>query len=320
MQESISTTNSPAVPEVKMENFKEIIPGILVLNGFLEKKLESLKAAMAYLNKEDLPIEKIKKYSKSISKYGFSASLECHNFLFKLNHDSKNDSDESDINVYILNRVHRLKGAFGDIGNFGNLLDQDDLDISDAQIGLVGINKAINRVEILVKRIIAVEKSGEVKEIFDIDLSEEIKNIINSLEPSFRKKKIKIESQVCNIDKIKINRDNFESIINNIISNAIKFTNENGLILIKVEKIGNSIVTSIKDSGIGISKEKQINFFKNLGSTTIGTNGEIGTGYGMFTSKEIANKMGGELSVESGGEGKGTTFILTLPIEENSKE
>ena len=103
-----------------------------------------------------------------------------------------------------------------------------------------------------------------------------------------------------------------ESIIRNLVSNAVKFTNENGSILIKAEKQGDKIAVSVKDNGIGIEKEKipkLFGFDSNISSS--GTKGESGIGIGLSLCHDLALINKSELKVES-TPGKGSTFTLML--------
>ena len=104
-----------------------------------------------------------------------------------------------------------------------------------------------------------------------------------------------------------------ETILRNLISNAIKFTKEFGLILISFEILDNDVLIKIKDTGVGMD-EKQITKLFKLDEThsTVGTAGERGTGLGLLLCKELIEKQGGNIWIES-VLNAGTTFYFTLP-------
>jgi PAS domain S-box-containing protein len=104
-----------------------------------------------------------------------------------------------------------------------------------------------------------------------------------------------------------------ETILRNLISNAIKFTKEFGLILISFETLDNDVLIKIKDTGVGMD-EKQISKLFKIDQThsTIGTSGERGTGLGLLLCKELVEKQGGKIWIES-VVNTGTTFYFTLP-------
>ncbi len=104
-----------------------------------------------------------------------------------------------------------------------------------------------------------------------------------------------------------------ETILRNLISNAIKFTKDFGLILVSIEILDDDVLIKIKDTGVGMD-EKQIAKLFKLDEThsTVGTSGERGTGLGLLLSKELIEKQGGKMWIES-LVNSGTTFYFTLP-------
>lgn len=106
-----------------------------------------------------------------------------------------------------------------------------------------------------------------------------------------------------------------ETVLRNLVSNAIKFTKEEGLISIKVIDLENSMVEfSVQDSGIGMSPENLAKLFRiDTHHTTLGTKNEKGTGLGLILCKELVEINGGKISVES-ELGAGTKFSFRLPV------
>lgn len=107
-----------------------------------------------------------------------------------------------------------------------------------------------------------------------------------------------------------------DAVIRNLVSNAIKFTPEGGTITIRydVTQMGHAR-TNITDTGLGMSKEtvkKLFNLADNV--TTVGTDGEKGTGLGLLLCKELVERNNGQLFVKS-ELGKGSTFSFTLPMQ-----
>jgi len=106
-----------------------------------------------------------------------------------------------------------------------------------------------------------------------------------------------------------------KQIIYNLLSNATKFTPDGGAITVEGRKTEQEITISVSDTGIGIkpADQKKLfqNFFQIRGSTTDKT---PGTGLGLVISRQLAEMHGGRLWVESEGEGKGSRFSFTLPI------
>lgn len=101
----------------------------------------------------------------------------------------------------------------------------------------------------------------------------------------------------------------------NLVNNALKFTPQYGKIVIDSSIEGQFITIKIIDSGIGMAKDELMKIFKNP-SIKSGTAGEKGTGFGLFICKELIEKNGGNIEIES-VYGKGTNVILLLPLMVN---
>jgi len=104
------------------------------------------------------------------------------------------------------------------------------------------------------------------------------------------------------------------TILRNLISNAIKFTNENGTVLVSAFENGNLAQIEVADTGIGMNENVKNSLFTiETTKTTTGTAGEIGTGLGLILCKEFIEKHGGKIWVKS-ELGKGSEFTFTLPL------
>lgn len=106
------------------------------------------------------------------------------------------------------------------------------------------------------------------------------------------------------------------TILRNLVSNALKYTNSGDSILIQAEKKDSRIQLSVSDTGIGMDEDTRKSLFsmgENLSRP--GTKGEKGTGFGLLICKEFAKKHGGNISVES-KKGKGSVFTVKLPLKQ----
>jgi signal transduction histidine kinase len=104
-----------------------------------------------------------------------------------------------------------------------------------------------------------------------------------------------------------------KTILRNLISNAIKYTNVNGEIVINACELKKFVEVTVKDNGIGISDENMRKLFKiDAFHSTPGTHDEKGTGLGLLLCKEFVELHGGSIRIESES-GKGSIFSFTLP-------
>jgi PAS domain S-box-containing protein len=153
-----------------------------------------------------------------------------------------------------------------------------------------------------------------------INLREKVLDCINVLSESARKKDIEIKIHIP--DGIEILADNhmFDSLVRNLILNALKFTTRGGKITLSTgfNKTG-FVEVNVKDTGIGMSAELKNKLFKLSEKTNRqGTAGEPSTGLGLLLCKEFIEKNGGEIWVES-EVGKGSTFTFTIGKFNNLK-
>ncbi|KMK77938.1 cell wall metabolism sensor histidine kinase WalK [Alkalihalobacillus pseudalcaliphilus] len=114
---------------------------------------------------------------------------------------------------------------------------------------------------------------------------------------------------------VKMDRDKLTQVIDNIISNAMKYSPEGGNVTIRMEHYGKQIRVSIQDQGMGIPRESQQKIFDRFYRVDKARARSIGgTGLGLAIAKELVQAHSGEIWVES-MYGKGTTIFFTLPFE-----
>jgi signal transduction histidine kinase/predicted negative regulator of RcsB-dependent stress response len=140
---------------------------------------------------------------------------------------------------------------------------------------------------------------------------------IDLLKLNTNEKKQKIHNRVHEEISAWIDRDMISTVVRNLISNAIKFTPEEGKITISSKESKEYIYLNITDTGVGIPENEIKNIFRiDQHYTTHGTNNESGSGLGLIICKEFVEKNNGTLEVES-AEGSGTSFIVKLPKHRN---
>jgi signal transduction histidine kinase/DNA-binding response OmpR family regulator len=153
----------------------------------------------------------------------------------------------------------------------------------------------------------------------NVSISEVVDRAVAATSSLFFQKNIVLEKSIePDLPKITGDHDKLIQVVVNLISNAVKFT-EQGSITCNVSHKGNEIITSIKDTGIGIAKKDQslvFEQFKQIGGDTL-TDKPKGTGLGLPICKEIVEHNGGRIWLES-EPGKGSTFSFALPVVTSS--
>jgi signal transduction histidine kinase len=105
------------------------------------------------------------------------------------------------------------------------------------------------------------------------------------------------------------------AIIDNLLSNAVKYSPHRKSVKVHVDKIERDVLCSVQDEGPGLSMEDQARLFqRGVQLSAKPTGGEPSSGYGLAVTKELTEKLGGKISVDS-SLGRGTCFSIRLPTE-----
>lgn len=151
------------------------------------------------------------------------------------------------------------------------------------------------------------------------DIKSVCDEIVSLLEPTAKQKLIKIENNI-SPSLVFGDREMISTVLRNLTSNAIKYTNKDGKIKISSAPGNGELIVTVEDSGVGISKERLDKFFSILeNNSTRGTQNEKGTGLGLILCKDFIDKNGGRIWVES-TPGIGTSFSFTIPLISEKEE
>lgn len=208
--------------------------------------------------------------------------------------------------------AHDLRAPVGNILSFTKALEEAPEDQEEIVPYIIkSANKSINLINNILD--ISAIESGKVKiQIEDVDLHEVIKDTISELTFLTKKKSIHLESNLGLSLIVKADRQRITQILQNLLTNAIKFTPNDGTISIDVEDNQSFVNVSVKDSGVGIPKELLSKIFKrNEFTSRPGTEGEAGTGYGLPLVYNLIKEHGSTLTVES-QENLGSKFTFQL--------
>ena len=217
--------------------------------------------------------------------------------------------------------AHDLKSPFNSFLGLTNMLAEDVQTLTLEQIQKIAesMRKSATNLFSLLENLLewsllqrGVTTFSPKSFLFMPKTSESIPSILESS----TKKEIEISYNIPENLKVYADEKMVGSIIRNLSSNAVKFTPKGGKITISANQIPNGgIEISVKDTGIGMNQEMVENLFKlDIDTTRKGTDNEPSTGMGLIICKELVEKHGGKLWVES-EEGKGSTFYFTLPAK-----
>ena len=222
---------------------------------------------------------------------------------------SKNEILKND---FISNVSHEIKTPITVIQNYAKALQNDSLDRLERDKYLKGLVVQTQKLSGLISNILKLNKLENqqiVPEMEEIDLAELLRVRILSFENLLEKKDLKVE---CDIEYVKIvgSSSLLEIVLNNLISNAVKFTDTGGKITISLKEDDTHAIIKVKDTGCGISNEVGKHIFDKFYQGDTSHSSE-GNGLGLALVKKVIDLIGGEISVES-KVGVGTTFKLRL--------
>lgn len=217
--------------------------------------------------------------------------------------------------------AHDLRNPFNVLLGLTQLLDEDLPNLSPDEIhkmvtGLRGMTLSVyNLLENLLEWSLIKRGNASFNPKLFI-LQAKMDEFLHPVLELANKKRIEISYCVPDDLVVYADRSMMGSIIRNLASNAIKFTQQNGNVIISAYAIGDqSIEISIKDTGIGMNKSMLDNLFNiDRKNNRRGTDGESSSGLGLIICKEFVDKHGGEIRVES-KVGKGSTFYFSLPFQ-----
>ncbi|MBR4720531.1 MAG: HAMP domain-containing protein [Clostridia bacterium] len=221
---------------------------------------------------------------------------------------------------FVANVSHELRTPLTTVKSYAEtLMDMppEDKDIQNRFLGTIA--HEADRMTRIVKDLLTLSRLDEgqyqMKPFERVNLSELVADIVEKM---FFAAKEKHQELTLSAKKTPIfvmtDRDKLEQVIINIVSNAIKYTGENGKIEISVEKVYKDAYIKVRDNGIGIPKENLPRIFERFYRVDNARSRETGgTGLGLAIAKQIMNQLGGNITINS-VYGEGTDVIISVPV------
>ena len=257
---------------------------------------------------------------KTIGLFGISRDItqlvKAEKMLKKQEKDLKEAVNTKDKFFSII--AHDLRSPFNTILGFTEMVIKKTkkIEVTEYEKYFGFINSSAKKTLVLLDNLLnwAKSQTGQIsfnpeKQIFS-SIIEEIFQLLNS---NAEKKNIILN--FFDSEEIIVFADSnmISSILRNLISNAIKFTNQNGKIDVYAVQNDNFIEVVVSDNGVGMNEETKNKLFRpEFNQSTLGTTNEKGTGLGLILCKEFVEKHGGKIWVESEVE-KGSVFKFTIP-------
>lgn len=218
---------------------------------------------------------------------------------------------------------HQLRSPLTAIKGYTSMLiDGDYGEINkEAKDTIERIMESSNNLTMVVEDLLNVSKieSGGMKYVMEpFDLNDIASGMAKDLSITAEKKGLKLNflSEGATNCIVKGDKEKLRQVVLNFIDNSIKYT-KTGEINVKVEKVGDKVVFSVKDTGMGMTPEIKASLFQKFARGDGARMNTSGTGLGLYLAREIAEAHGGRVYVESEGMGKGSAFFMELQAIKN---
>lgn len=214
--------------------------------------------------------------------------------------------------------AHDLRSPFTGLIGLSDILNREIDMLTDEEVkNYAGnISKSANNVFHLLNNLLEwskVQLNGTELNPINLNLRELAVQSIEPLRENLKAKNIDLDIKVDKNIQVTADRNMLGSVIQNLVSNSLKFTKNSGSISLKAEERDDHIITQVSDTGIGMSDEVLKSLFSiEKNKSRKGTHNEKGSGLGLILCKEFIENHRGEIWVES-TEAKGSTFFFTLP-------
>ncbi len=216
--------------------------------------------------------------------------------------------------------THELKSPLTSLELFGQTLMTHDLPAEKRKEILEKMLADTRRLDTLVSNLLDASRamSGRFKpEPERIDLGESVAKLLDGLGGYLTAHRARVEFTSPARVTVTADRRYLETIFRNLLQNAVKYANGDPVIRIRTDRNGHRAVLVVADEGMGLEGNDQEAIFKKFyraGDEMV--RARSGSGLGLYLAREMAHAMGGDLTAESPGPGKGTTLRVFLPLAE----
>ncbi|ALM09134.1 histidine kinase [Sediminicola sp. YIK13] len=211
---------------------------------------------------------------------------------------------------------HDLRGPIGALQELLRMLKVGEIQQSEFMDFIPKLRDDVDHISFTLNNLLSwgqTQMKGAVTKPTAFGLEELVTDNINLLSEIAENKSIKMINRISDNTIIWSDVNQIDIVIRNLISNALKFTPEHGMVTIDAQEGKDHWEISVRDSGIGMDLVTQDKLFNaNSNHTTYGTNNEKGTGLGLSLCKEMVEKNNGKIWVESALR-IGTCFFFTIP-------
>lgn len=214
---------------------------------------------------------------------------------------------------------HELRAPLNSILGWGRLLEKGNLDEATAAKAVHTIVRNAESQNRLIEDLLDVSRiiSGKLRlEVMTVKPINVVESALETVRPAAEAKNITLEiKENPDVSHISGDPNRLQQVVWNLMSNAIKFTPNDGRVRLEIERIDDFVEIRVKDTGVGIKEEflpHVFDRFRQADASSIRKFG--GLGLGLAIVRHITEMHGGTVEVESAGENRGSTFTVRLPL------
>lgn len=216
--------------------------------------------------------------------------------------------------------AHDLRSPFNALLSYSDILIDEFEELERAEIKeYVGhINNVSHNLLTLLNNLLdwsRIQTNRYQIEGFMFNLRDSIQRVLSMSEGILKEKNLDVDINLAENCNVFGDENMIATVFRNLLSNAVKFSEDNSKISVTVQRDGDFARVIVEDNGVGMLKEDISKLFRiDINHTTLGTHKEKGTGLGLILAKEMIEKNGGKIEVES-KLGEGSKFSFTVPTK-----
>jgi signal transduction histidine kinase len=219
--------------------------------------------------------------------------------------------------AFVATVSHELRTPLTSISGFLEMMQEEEYGLGEAGRGyLAVIRRSTERLHSLVEDLLLVaqiEAKRVELQLDTVDLATLASRSVEAARPAADEKEVSLELMRNGARSVQGDARRLTQVVDNLISNAVKFTDEGGTVTVSVDADGESVRLVVADTGIGVPTDEQDRVFSRFFRSSNATRNAIpGTGLGLAISRALVEQHGGTIAFAS-REGEGTSVTVLLP-------
>jgi len=218
---------------------------------------------------------------------------------------------------------HELRAPLNSILGWSNILLTKDVDDQTRRKAMETIERSARMQTKLINDLVdsARVASGKIRlEYRPTDVFSVVRNVVDAHRPSLEARGLTYKTRIAPGKAYVMGDVNrLQQVFGNLVSNSIKFTPPGGTVTISASRSDSEVEITIADSGEGISSESLPTIFRQFSQVGAGERKSVGLGLGLSIAKTLVERHGGRVHAESDGVGKGSRFVVSLPVIETAQ-